>query len=399
MVEGKTAGSPRVGAILRACEDDRAAISALREACAGVVDVPERLLPDLWFALGDPAVLNRILARAEALLGLARAALPAKDGAPGEAFLSALGESFSALRGTLLVRALVARSRPQETTLFGEDVRAAVDWLDAVRPWPSAWNVHRFHPFGAPEVLVGRVFLEGLVLLSLAESGLDQKTEIEALLARVPAGEARYYTDWRGMPPDIDTLGLLLPLASLLESPPRERIETWIALLDENLDEAGIAPTWLERGPAGKTAMLQGPFLGNDCTAVRLALLLGCARYDVRRFQALLRANLRSVMARQKEAIFEGCVHYAPSFARYLFLRLADELATRAPDLAAELGVEVLADALRAQIVRTQRLDGGWGSPQETALALEALALARAAPEAQRWAMKYLSEKQRPDGA
>lgn len=407
-VPAEVAPRPRLGALVRACLADHAALAVLLEGFAGDWGRPERL-EGFRLAVAHGAVLRQLVARREALLSLARAALPVDRGAPGEAFLAALTEGFRHLEGALWARALVARAQcapPAEATDVATSVRAAVAHLEDTSPWRSSWDVQRFHPMGAPNILVARSFAEGMILLALSEVGGDRQLEIEALLERVPDGDVRYFPEWRGLPPDADSLGLLLQLAARLGTPPRARIAGWLAVLEASLGGDGIdgiVPAWLERGPRGRTATLEGPFLGNDCTAVRLAFLLGAILYDAERFAPLVRPNLGAVLAQYREGDFGGCVHYAPEFAAHLFLRLAHELSSQASpalrELARELGVlRVVAD-LSATMVAAQRLDGGWGSPQRTALMLEGLAISGAAPERLRRAVKYLVETQGPDGA
>jgi hypothetical protein len=394
---------PRVAALLRACRADPSASDSLLDACAGAQDHLDRALA-LRCAATNPAVLQLLAVSRERLVACARAALPSVGTEPCEAFLAALLEGFSELSGALWMRGVMARAIPAPSLPAASaqvSVNAAVDYLAQTRPWASAWDVHRFHPMGAPCVLVGRWFIEGMILLALAEVGRDDLcAEITALLERVPQANARYFPEWSGLPPDADSLGLLLQLASWLPSPPRARLDSWIAVLDASSGSDGIVPTWFPQGPNGRLTPLPGPFLGDACTAVTLAFLLGALRHDGERFASLFRPNLQAILERGCEA---GCLHYTRDFATHLLLRLIYALGRHAaPSLAAlpsELGLDRLAAARCTALVAAQRVDGGWGSPQATALALESLTQWDPASPSIARAVTYLIHTQGPDGA
>ena len=395
----------RLDALLRACAHEDSARSALLDGCAGGFGYLERLI-ELRAAMGHEAILRQLRAQRETLLSCARAALPTRAGEPGSAFLDALDAGFATLDSDLWTRALVARAlggTPDVLARSALSLRGATDFLEATKPWQSAWDIHRFHPMGAPGMLIGRGFVEGLILLTLSEITSRNQHEIAALIDRVAMGDARYFPDWTGLPPDSDSLGLLLQLATRVDAP-RAKVDSWITVLELSLDETRIVPVWLERGPQGKTASLDGPFMGNDCTAVRLAFLVGAARYDAQRFASLLRVNLASLLPRLQGHVFAGCFHYEPPFATHMLLRLLHMLCTSAlPDireLCRALELSASLQRCAASLLAAQRLDGSWGSPQQTALALTALApLPEIANERLLRALKYLGDTQSPDGA
>jgi hypothetical protein len=394
---------PRVAALLRACRADPSVLDSLLDACAGVHEHPDRSIA-LRRAATEPAVFQLVASHRERLVACARAALPSVGAEPGEAFLAALLEGFSELSSALWLRGIMARAVPTPTPTGASaraSVIAAVDYLAQTRPWASAWDVHRFHPLGADCLLVGRWFIEGMILLALAEVGHDDMSaEITALLHSVPPGEARYFPEWPGLPPDADSLGLLLQLASWLPSLPRERLDSWLAVLEASLGDDEIVPTWFVQGPCGRTTPLAGPFLGDECTAVSLAFLLGALRHDGERFASLFGPNLRSILERGCEA---GSLHYTREFATHLLLRLISALRHHAiPSLAAlptELELDRLAMDRCTELMASQRIDGGWGSPQATALALEALTHWDPTTPCIARAISYLIHMQGPDGA
>jgi hypothetical protein len=394
---------PRVAALLRACRAERSASDCMLDACAGALDHPDRLLA-LRVAATNPAVLAQVTASRERLFAGARAALPELRAEPGEAFLSALLDGFSQLDGALWMRGVMARAATATAPARSSarvSTNAAVDYLEHTRPWVGAWDVHRFHPMGAPCVLVGRWFIEAMILLALAEVGReDPSVEIAKLFDRVPEGEARYFPEWSGLPPDCDSLGLLLQLATWLPTSQRGRVDSWIAPCEASLGPDESVPTWFVNGPNGRTTPLPGPFLGDECTGTTLAFLLGALRYDGERFASLFRPNLQRVLERGCEA---GSVHYTRDFALHLLLRLVHALRSHpSPRLAAlpgELDLDRLAIDRCAALLARQRIDGGWGSPQATALALEALSHWHSGSPCIARAITYLVHTQGPDGA
>ena len=227
-----------------------------------------------------------------------------------------------------------------------------------------------FFPMGASIVLVGRWFVEGMIILALAEIGRDDPTaEIAALLERVPEGDARYFPEWTGLPPDCDSLGLLLQLSTWLPSGQRARVDGWVGVCEASLGADKSVPTWFVNGPNGRTTPLDGPFLGDECTGTTLAFLLGALRLDGERFASLFRPNLELVLQRRCEA---GSVHYIPEFATHLLLRLVYALqhhpSRQLAQLTSELGLDQLVADRCATLVASQRINGSWGTPQTTAL-------------------------------
>jgi hypothetical protein len=394
---------PRLAALLRACRDDRSATDALLDGCAGSLGHPDRQIA-LRLAATNPAVLEQLGASRERLVADARAMLPDVGAETGVAFLAALLEGFSELSGALWMRGLMLRATPTPALAAASgqvSVSAAVDYLALTRPWASAWDVHRFYPQGADCLLVGRWFIEGVILLALAEVGRDDPSaEIAALFERVPEGDARYFPEWSGMPPDADSLSVLMQLATWAPSPQRARIDGWIAVCEASVGPDASVPTWFLQGPNGRTTPRAGPFLGDECTGVTLSFLLGALCHDGERFASLFRRNLQLILERGCEA---GCLHYTREFATHLFLRLIHALRSHpSPQLAAltgELGLDSLAIDRCAELRASQRIDGGWGSPQATALTLEGLIHWDPASPCIARAVTYLIHTQGPDGA
>ncbi|MCC6556240.1 MAG: hypothetical protein IT372_25045 [Polyangiaceae bacterium] len=286
------------------------------------------------------------------------------------------------------------------------DVGAAVDFLNETAPWSESWEVQRFGVFGSSERPVGQWFVRGTILLALSELGYGDPAAVIALLREIPDGELRYYGSWRGIPPDADDLGLMLQLAALTGEAGR-RVETWIEVMRANVDEHGIVPTWFYRGPSGPTvASPPGMWAGDDCAAVRLNLLAGLLSFDPARFDDLIEANARRVLAGFAGGDVGGSYYYDQLTTALAFLRFAQLYRARAVDRTLAPSIAAAEAEIRARMAGLQRIDGGWGSPQRTAACLEGCAAAAlAAPPAPdegllvERAARCLGEAQLADGS
>jgi hypothetical protein len=354
-------------------------------------------------ALREPSVLEAVRGHWVATMASARATLSASTSACGEAFLRALEGGFSFLETFLWMRSLTSTGpgpHPWTWETLDVDIRRAVERIGLDPRWSSSLDVQRWGVSPLEADLVADGFPRGLIELALRELLPGREPRVRELLLEIPAGELRYYRHWRGIPPDADSLGLMLRLASGLPDVPAERLESWIALMAENLGEDGVPRVWFRRSPAGAThEPPQLDWRGDDCTACLLSLALGLVQLDAARFERTLSAILSAALARFRGEGFTGTHHYCPEFASHLFLLLAEAL-PRA-DVARALREEVrrCAAALVRQALATQRLDGSWQSPQRTAWNVIALCLHHPDEAALTRAARYLSETQRGDGS
>ena len=351
------------------------------------------------------------LARAAgSMLEAARDALPrgSRLEAAAAELLDALADRFRFFDELMAVRDLLSLSReserepappaPRSLARATEDLGAAIELLVEGAPWRGSWEVQRFGVCGSPERPVGQWFVRGTILQALLEVGRDVRADVAALLGEIPAGGLRYYGAWPGIAPDADDLGLMLQLAAAAGAPPG-RVETWIAFLLANVGPDGAAPTWFFRSPDG-TAHASALGGGDACPAVRLNLLAGLLSFDPARFDALIQENARLVLAAVGPDRVDGLRYYDAAYAALAFHRFARLYRARAVDRRLEGPIAALEAALRERAAASQRLDGGWGSPQRTAAHLEGAATA-AAPDVlllERGA-RYLGELQRADGS
>ncbi|MGH8898914.1 MAG: hypothetical protein ACRDZ4_18305 [Egibacteraceae bacterium] len=350
------------------------------------------------------SVARRALARAEDRLPSGETS--ALHAAAVE-FLDALAQSFRRFDALMAFRALMdlRPARPDHALRDAAttDARMAVAYLAEHAPWPGSWGVHRFGVFGSTDQPVGQWFVRGVILRALLELGQDAHGEVARLLGEIPPGELRYYSHWREIPPDADSLGLMLELVAATGTA-RDRAETWTALLLANTDEDGVAPVYFSRDPAGRPTTSSGKaWPGGDCNAVRLNLLCGLLAFDAARFDEVIQANTACVLECTDEAVVAGLFHYDASYAALAFLRFARLYRDEAIDRSLSGAVAATAAAIRARMAASQRLDGGWGSPQRTAFCLQSCAMAARNGDADvllfERGLRYLGGHQLADGS
>ena len=351
--------------------------------------------------LADGAFREQLLSDAREERTQAHAELPAEL----RELAAGLGDSLDFTNAVADFHALAAMATlagGPVTNGWEPDLAAALAFLEETAPWPQSWEVRRWDIDGAPLAppLVGQWFVRGLMLQALHEMGRDQREPFRALLDEIPPGELRYYGPWRGIPPDADDLGLMLQLARLLDDPPEEKIETWLAVMAANLAPDGVVPIWFPLGPDGRENTPPDIlWKGGDCSAVRMCILQGLVRYAPERFETLLRANAESVGRCWNGRAFDGVFHYPAAFVPLAFCRLVKDWSAVQVARSSFHRFAAIRDEMLAELERTQRLDGGWGSPQRTAFHAEAYATSCRDELVLRRAMRYLIDHQRQDGS
>ncbi len=138
-------------------------------------------------------------------------------------------------------------------------------------------------------------FQRGIVLQAEADCGLDNRARIHALLAEIPNGGLRWYGAWRGIPPDADSLGLMLQLGSDHGGLSAEKAESWLAFLRASLPADGLIPTWFYQGPDGPSTEGEGwIYARNDCATARTTAATGLLAWDAAGWGPTSRVWLRS---------------------------------------------------------------------------------------------------------
>jgi hypothetical protein len=264
----------------------------------------------------------------------------------------------------------------------------------------EAWEVQRWGAW-CETPRVARFFPAGLCLLALAEAGADVREAAGELLSSEASPDGyRYYGRWIGIPPDADDLGLaldLLPIAG--DTPERRRALTHpIEVLVQSTEPDGWINTYLEQGLIEPTPPDSPHWLVRRCSAVVMRALIGLFRTEwplPEGFRDRALSRLIEVLHDEGLASVDA---YPACYARLLLARLGCAIEGRSCPAAARNALEEMLGAIEREIVATQELDGGWGSPLATACHLSVLALRRTPGFAPAAATLYLCARQEPDG-
>lgn len=280
-------------------------------------------------------------------------------------------------------------ARPQLTQVLS----AARGLLAADPDYRDAWEVYRWGFLNVPD-LTCKVFPIGLILANRIAAGDDCAAELDALFERYARNRFHYFEQSSSLPPDCDTLGLMLGLTGHTPRPAH-----WRAVLQEplgwlmaNVEPDGGLPVFLTRGVDAGDGRAYHHVAGRRCAAVQARLLLGLWRHDAPRYRELLRRSSRQLCGQLVAAGAGAFWHYDVPLGAGLVLELAEALTRDAVDTAP--AVDVCVDLLRQQASRAR------GSAQEAAL----LWLATGSVEAARplrhpaWAELMIRSQQQDGG-
>jgi hypothetical protein len=300
------------------------------------------------------------------------------------------------------------RCSPPDAQALDRTEAAAAAFLQRPGALQSTWEVQRWGVAEHAEPLYSRWFQEGIALQALHEAGRDQSDKLSALL-RSLQDELRWYVPdataeapaWRGIPPDADSLGLMLQISCLAPGLDPVQARGWLAYLHASLPTDLRLPTWFYVAPGGGSSIdgAQWEYASNDCTSARLTCLTGLLLTETPGSNAVLAANLDVVSRCFRAGADTGDFFYTRETAEFYFLRFAHHWRHRRPTHAATPSLTKLAVELANRIAGRQGLDGGWGSAHASALQLDALALWPTAAGPLRRGIRFLEEAQRPDGA
>lgn len=225
-------------------------------------------------------------------------------------------------------------------------LKAAESALCADPNYREAWEIHRWGFLNAP-YLVASVFPACYILEQRLLAGHACGSELDSLFTLFAQNRFHYYNQPCALPPDCDTIGLMLRLAGYANDVQgcREGLETALSWLLDNVPDDGLLPTYLMQGvDAGDGRSYLPNLLGQNCAAVQCGLLLGLLSYDSRRFAELI--------VRCAKATFDRFVQVQEGAFRYYDTILGVEMLLR------------LIEALRANTL-WQRVQ----SPAEAAVA------------------------------
>ena len=353
--------------------------------------------------LSRAAVMGHLDERWSAALQRARALRPAASAGPLDALLDGLEQQFQRCTAVARFWSLGAMLHPAAGWVgaLERDLDLARTYLATGQNWPESWEVRERGLAHGEQRLVSAWFHRGFILRVLDDTGPLGSRVLEDWLGEPPPGPLRWYGDWQGIPPDVDSLGLALELASRRRSFSRQRVERWLRPLQASLSAAGEIPVWFHRDASGySTDDPRLEYLGNDCTAAIMGTLLGMLLYGLPSMEDLVHDNLGRLMDRYRDDGFAGVYFYDPAYADHLFLRI-HAWAARATDPPPwRQRAAGIARRIVQRILAHQRLDGGWGGPQRTGWYLTCLAHSRGVGGASlARGARYLSAWQQPDGS
>lgn len=349
--------------------------------------------------LCHPQVLQAWKQEAQDLAVMIRQALAAL---PEEPELTALGEGLIAQADELVSALLAAAPQIRRSGKRGtQPLRVpAIDQAKAFlledASLRESWDVQRWGLFGRSEV-VADVFGPSVIGEVLGEAGCDVSAIWERLSQRADADGWRYFPGCREIPCDIDVLGYLLLLGQRTGMPSADLRHRTAAALQEvrrTCDADGHLSVYLYSAYDEVTAV----WPGNDCAGSIASGLAGLASLDLPDWQPLLNATAERLLeAGAADGSWRSFYYPDPYVCTFLVVRA---LVAQRPAMPAVLAAAVT-DRLQVVARRlrdTQRLDGGWGTPQQTAMAIATWLLVESdVPEAA-YARTYLEETQAADG-
>jgi hypothetical protein len=276
-------------------------------------------------------------------------------------------------------------------------IEAAEAYLLAEAEFRESWEVHRWGFLGESQ-LTGRVFPVGFILEMLLDSGLDLPGRLDALFSHWRAIDCRYFDEACPLPPDADSLGLMLRLLrfSANRDAHAAMIRPALDRMTANVAGDGDIPTYFTLQPRGEEPRNYFRHIaGNDCTGVKAGIVLGllqCGSDSCRAVACRLQARLFDAVAASGRTTN---AYYPPGYWLWMMFRLLDPgMAAGAPSPADIRGRVV--DVLRETF---DRLDGtAHHSAQQAAW----LVLCRSTPAGwgdvrQDW-LRTIVSSQAPDG-
>lgn len=329
-----------------------------------------------------------------------------RQGLPTGPFATSLDAGHAFVCSALRFTALAATARPPSPWAAG--VRPPVqDAIDKARAhlgdaggFSGSWEHQRWGLADDTRPLLGRAYIQATILRGLRDAGdADAGARLARLVAAQPAAPLRYYEGWDRLPPDADSLGLFLLCDAEVGGASPEQRAAWRGPLRPSLRSDGTAPTWLHSGPEGPTTPApRWTWGGDDCSASRTMLLLGLLAQGAPDDHALVAHNLAGIV-RGHQAGEHASFYYDRLWAEVLLQRLALHPGAGALPAGLRARLAAVLEAARDAAVAAQRPDGGWGSPQRTAMGVELLTCGSPDGLAVARGLRYLCDTQAPDGS
>ncbi len=262
----------------------------------------------------------------------------------------------------------------------------------------ESWEVHRWGFLGR-KVLTGRNFPCGFILELLLESGLKLSCRLDDQFGYWQSTGLRYFEEECPLPPDADSLGLMLRLLRFSSRPSEhaELIRPALARMRANVTSTGDIPTYFVLQPAGEPPKeCFCNIAGNDCSSVKAGLLLGLLQLEDSMCLELIPDLLGHLLRRVAAVGSEGNVYYPAGYWLWQMFRLLDPaapLAASADPALTKVVREVLERKLD-QMIASSRL-----TPQQAALLMLCCSVSgRPDPVRHEW-VQVITTGQRHDGA
>lgn len=187
----------------------------------------------------------------------------------------------------------------------------------------ESWEVHRWGLFGCPE-LSSSIFHSALILDNLAASGTKRTDLIADTILRYQKNNHQYFDQPNPLPPDIDTLGILLRILRQASAPPEllQRFEQPLQWLERHALGDGTLPTHFCLDRPGYLTRLGV----NRCAVVSANLLLGLIGLDTSRFRPLVLRSAAKLFRQVAESGMNCVKQYAHSFGIWILLELKQAL-------------------------------------------------------------------------
>jgi len=294
------------------------------------------------------------------------------------------------------VGAMVLRNEPQ----LQQALQMARGFLLADPELRECWETHRWGLFNTP-LLNGRVFPSGMVLELLSEAGVDCSASLGPLFDRYVENRYHYFEEACALPPDTDTVGLMLRLTK--HGVPEERaarrklLELPLSWLKRNVREDGNLPVFLLHGIDDGEALPYPRFMPEGCQAVVAGCLLGLLTADAHRFQDMIQLAAGRLCEAFSTRGMAAVGYYDAPYTGWIMLTLANRLG--GDPAGAPLAEPLSRLRAGAVAVLEDHACGGSTTHQDAAMYLLAAQHApELAPRAARWAEGIL-RRQRYDGS
>ncbi len=237
-------------------------------------------------------------------------------------------------------------ARPQLTQVLS----AAQGLLAADPDYRDAWEVYRWGFLNVPD-LTCKVFPIGLILANRIAAGDDCAAELDALFERYATNRFHYFEQLSSLPPDCDTLGLMLGLTAHTPRPAHWRavLEEPLGWLMANVEPDGTLPVFMTRGVDAGDGRRYMHVAGRHCAGVQARLLHGLLRHELERYRGLIEIAARRLLAEVVTARAGAFWFYDLPLGVLLVLELCAELGRRGVDLDTAPARRACADLLQQQ--------------------------------------------------